>query len=83
MFGFITPTKSNLSKSEIEKYRAYYCGLCHELKGRYGKEGAATLSYDMVFLILLLTDLYDAGIEGGFERCAARPLKEHKYITSP
>ena len=78
MFGFITPTKSNLSKSEIEKYRAYYCGLCHELKGRYGKEGAATLSYDMVFLILLLTDLYDAGIEGGFERCAARPLKEHK-----
>ena len=34
MFGFITPTKSNLSKSEIEKYRAYYCGLCHELKGR-------------------------------------------------
>ena len=83
MFGFITPTKSNLSKSEIEKYRAYYCGLCHELKGRYGKEGAASLSYDMVFLILLLTDLYDAGIEGGFERCVARPLKEHKYITSP
>ena len=82
MFGFITPTKSNLSKSEIEKYKAYYCGLCHELKKGYGKDGISVLSYDMVFLTLLLTDLYNANISGGFERCVAKPLKEHKYITS-
>ena len=82
MFGVITPTKSNLSKSDIEKYRAYYCGLCHELKRKYGKDGMATLSYDMVFLTLLLTDLYNVDVSGGFERCIAKPLKEHKYIIS-
>ena len=82
MFGVVTPTKSNLSKTEIEKYRAYYCGLCHELKRKYGKDGTSMLSYDMVFLSLLLTDLYNTEITGGFERCIAKPLKEHKFIIS-
>ncbi len=83
MFGFITPTKSNLIKEDIEKYKAYYCGLCHVLNERYGKDGRNSLSYDMTFLSLLLTDLYNAEINGGFERCIAKPLKEHKYIISP
>ena len=82
MFGYITPTKSNLTKSDIEKYKAYYCGLCHALKEKYGKDGTSNLSYDMTFLTLLLTDLYNADIKGGFERCIAKPLKEHKYIIS-
>ena len=68
--------------NDIEKYKAYYCGLCHVLKEKYGKDGTNNLSYDMTFLTLLLTDLYNADIKGGFERCIAKPLKEHKYIIS-
>lgn len=81
MFGYITPTKSNLTKEDIGKYRAYYCGLCHELKEKYGKDGTFNLSYDMVFLSLLLTDLYNEKEEEGNEKCAVRPLKEHRYIS--
>ncbi len=82
MFGYITVTKSNLGKEDIEKYRAYYCGLCHELKALYGKDGTENLSYDMVFITLLLTDLYNAKIKKGTERCLAKPLRQHEYITS-
>ena len=82
MLGSITPTKSNLSKTEIERYKAYYCGLCHELKRKSGKTGMSALSYDMVFLAMLLTDLYNVNLAEGFERCAAKPIKEHKYLVS-
>ncbi len=81
MFGYITPTKSNLGKEDIEKYRSYYCGLCHELKLKYGKSGTMNLSYDMVFLSLLLTDLYNEKEEEGKEKCAVRPIKEHRFIS--
>ena len=79
MFGFITPTKSKLEKKDIEDYRAYYCGLCHSLKQTYGKTGMAVLSYDFVFLSMLLSDLYNTPMEEGSERCVSKPVMEHRY----
>ena len=57
MFGYITICKPELKIKDFEKYRGYYCGLCQELKERYGLGGQMTLTYDMTFLILLLTSL--------------------------
>ena len=40
-------------------YSKYYCGLCHQLAIRYGSIGQATLTYDMTFLAVLLSSLYE------------------------
>ena len=59
MFGYITINKAELKFREFDLYQAYYCGLCEELKKRYGRIGQATLTYDMTFLLLLFTGLYE------------------------
>lgn len=80
MFGFIVLSKANSSDEEQKSYKAHYCGLCHVLKKKYGKKGTIALSYDMVFLELLLSDLYDRPLNSGKEKCSIHPIKEHNYI---
>lgn len=81
MFGYITPVRNKLEENDIETYRKYYCGLCHDLK-RYGGFATHALSYDAVFLALLLSDLYDEPANEGKEKCMFRPVKEHAYISN-
>ena len=59
MFGYIVVHKPELKVREYETYRASYCGLCHSLKKQSGRIGQLTLSFDMTFLALLLTGLYE------------------------
>lgn len=54
MFGFIRPLVPELKVRELERFRAAYCGLCHELGREYGLAGQAILNYDFVFLAMLL-----------------------------
>lgn len=37
MFGFIRPVKSELKVREVERFQIVYCGLCHEIRRRYGR----------------------------------------------
>ena len=60
MFGYVVINKPELKFKEFDVYKGYYCGLCHCLKERYGITGQVTLTYDMTFLSLLLTSLYEA-----------------------
>ena len=55
MFGYIMINKPELKIREFETYRSYYCGLCESLK-RYGLLGRSMLTYDMTFLVMLLSD---------------------------
>ena len=82
MFGFVVLNKADASKEDKALYKAHYCGLCHVLGQRYGKKGMMALSYDMVFLDLLLEDLYNEVPVKGKERCKLHPLKEHDYQYS-
>ena len=59
MFGYIMVNKGELKFKEYELYQSYYCGLCRKLKEHYGILGQLTLSYDLTFVILLLTALYE------------------------
>ena len=61
MFGYLTIYKPELKFKEFYKYKAYYCGLCRTLKEEYGFSGQMTLTYDMTFVIILLTSLYECG----------------------
>lgn len=82
MFGYITPDLSTLAESDKNRFRSIYCGLCHVLKKRHGFLGCSTLSYDLTFLALLLTALYESEEEHGEENCLTHPLKKHSYATS-
>ncbi len=62
MFGYVTPELPELKVREYQRFRALYCGLCHELGRRYGLRGRMILNYDFVFLAALLS--------GGEETCA-------------
>ena len=59
MYGYVVVNKPELKIKEYDVYRSYYCGLCDELKERYGVNGQLCISYDMTFLLLLLTGLYE------------------------
>lgn len=82
MFGYVLLSKENLTKEDKRTYKSYYCGLCHVLKELYGVKGQKSLSYDMVFLDMLLSDLYDEKLTEGKEKCALHTLKAHDYIYS-
>ena len=55
MFGYVTIRKDDLKVKDYNKYQAYYCGLCQDIKEAYGKKGQAMLTFDMTFLSILLT----------------------------
>jgi len=77
MFGYIIVNKQEMKFREYDCYRSYYCGLCRELKKRYGIAGQMTLSYDMTFLILLLSGLYEPATVKSCCKCIAHPFEEH------
>ena len=75
MFGYIV-LSSSAPKEDRKTYREAYCGLCHTLKNKYGKAGMLSLSYDMTFLSLLLSDIEDSPKIEGKERCLVHPIVE-------
>lgn len=79
MFGYIVVNRPELKIREFEAYHAGYCGLCRSLKKRYGRLGQMTLSYDMTFLALFLTGLYEPETKNGCARCLAHPACRHSY----
>ena len=83
MFGYIITNPETLSKEEKGRYGKYYCGLCHQLDARYGGVGRASLTYDMTFLSMLLSSLYELEETQGSRYCVSRPLKKHPYVVTP
>ncbi len=80
MFGYVVVNKSELKFKEFDQYRRYYCGLCRRLKEHYGRKGQITLSYDMTFLVILLSGLYEPEETKGSRRCLAHPWKKQEYL---
>ena len=78
MFGYIVINKSELKFREFDVYHSYYCGLCRVLKERYGAAGQMTLSYDMTFLVMLLSGLYEPETSISFHKCIAHPFERHQ-----
>lgn len=77
MFGYITINKLELKVKDYYTYHAYYCGLCKTLKERHKRAGQLTLTYDMTFLILVLTSLYEVEPQAEQHHCIVHPAKKH------
>ena len=83
MFGYVMVDDKTLTKEENDRYQKQYCGLCKILHDKYGMTGRMTLTYDMTFLSMLLSSLYDEGESDGVQRCPVHPVRSHKYTYSP
>ena len=83
MFGYVTPVLSVLSEEQKQRYRSFYCGLCHALRNRHGQVRRLSLSNDMTFLAMLLSSLYEPDADFTKSRCGLHPLKAHAFLSSP
>lgn len=82
MFGYILPNKKELSDKDEKVYKGYYCGLCHALKERVGLKRQFILQYDMTFLSLLLSGLYEPPEKETEFRCLIHPIGKRTAVSS-
>ena len=82
MFGYVTADLSLLSGAELGRYRSVYCGLCRTIGARHGQKARLTLTYDMAFLVLLLSSLYEPEEQTGRSRCTVHPVHRRDWSRS-
>lgn len=82
MFGYINVYRDELTEEEKKAYQAYYCGLCRKLRMDCGVKGQMLLNYDMTFLVVLLTGLYEPENEVSQFHCAMHPTKKQTAWTN-
>lgn len=82
MFGYIHANAKELTEENKITYQAYYCGLCRQLKENCGKKGQMLLNYDMTFLIILLSGLYELQNTHQAYSCVRHPgSKQNVWIN--
>ena len=82
MFGFVVASLQELSEKERNRYQAVYCGICRAIRDADGQLCRLGLSYDMAFLALLLTSLYEPEEQNGSGRCIAHPAKRRPWADN-
>lgn len=78
MFGYVLINKPEIKFKEYDVYHSYYCGLCKSIKHRHGFFARFSVNYDLTFLALLLSGLYEPGAECSCERCIVHPFHKNK-----
>ena len=82
MFGFLTARTDLLDEERAARYKACYCGLCRSLRARRGLAAGLTLNYDISFLVLLLSSLYEPEETGGRDPCLVHPFDGRGWFSS-
>ena len=82
MFGYVRPYIGDLSETERKRYRAVYCGICSSLGARHGAFSRLSVNFDMTFLALMLSSLYEPEEESSQARCLPHPVRAHEKISS-
>lgn len=82
MFGTLIARTDLLDEERITRYKACYCGLCRSLRQRHGLSAGLTLNFDMSFLVLLLSSLYEPEEESGEEPCLVHPFRSRPWFRS-
>jgi len=82
MLGVMTVRREELKIREFDRYRAFYCGLCRSIGKRCGAVCRMALSFEMTFLALLHTALYESETEQEMRRCAFHPLQKRPMLSN-
>lgn len=82
MFGYLTPSQELLSEDRQRRYQSVYCGLCRCIKARHGQLSRLALDFDMCFLVLLLSSLYEPEEREGENGCLRHPMKPRPWMEN-
>lgn len=82
MFGYVLINKPEMKFKDFDKYRTYYCGLCKTIKNNYGFFSRLCVNYDLTFLAILLSGLYEPMSECNCRRCIVHPFKRQRYFNN-
>ena len=66
---------------EYDRYRAFYCGLCHAIGRRCAAPARLALSFEMTFLSMLLTSLYEDETAEVARRCILHPVRSRRALS--
>ena len=75
MFGYLLPLNSELKVKDYQYFKAYYCGLCNEIKKQYGNIPRFCLSYDLTFIGFLLEGLSSTPLFSKSIKCIKHPFE--------
>jgi len=81
MFGYIRTCKEEMKIRDFYRFRAYYCGLCRELKIRSGQFSRLLLNYDLTFFAVFLTAWQDCPATIIKKRCPVHPLRRQAMLN--
>ena len=82
MFGYVVVNKPELKIKDFDVYQAFYCGLCKSLHQMFGRSAQASLNYDLTFLAILLTGVYEPTTDIVQERCIIHPVQKHQKLQN-
>ncbi len=82
MLGVMTVRKEELKFREFDRYRAFYCGLCRAIGKRCGSACRMALSFEMTFLSMLLTALYESETLEEYRRCGFHPVQKRPMLSN-
>ncbi|MBQ8093788.1 MAG: hypothetical protein IJ242_09465 [Clostridia bacterium] len=80
MLGVMLARKDELRFREFYRYRAFYCGLCRALGKQTGAASRLALSFEMTFLAMLLTSLYEPETAEEQHRCLLHPVAKRQML---
>lgn len=82
MFGYVIADLARLDEGQQTRYKSFYCGLCRALYRGYGPVPALALTYDMAFLTLFLSALYEPAEQSGASRCLRHPAQAQSWTRT-
>lgn len=80
MFGYVKVNKPELKIKDFDLYESFYCGLCKTLGREQGYLSKISLNYDMQFLAIMLSALYEPENQVETHRCGYQGLKKKTMI---
>lgn len=83
MFGYVAANPEELTQEQRERYLSLYCGLCRSLGRRASQASRLALNYDLTFLALVLSSLYEPEEASGHGRCLPHPARSRLWVSSP
>lgn len=82
MFGLLKPSDAGLRCSERQEFNRFYCGLCKGLDHHHGTVTRGLLSYDGVFVALVVDAIVEEAAAPSSCRCPLLPVV-HRQTVAP
>ena len=82
MLGVMMVRKEEMKFREYDRYRGYYCGLCRSIGRRCGSVCRLALSFEMTFLAMLHTSLYEPETAQEMRRCPLHPVTKRLMLSN-